>query len=71
MWGKHYSFPYKTSWIAAVSLRMVFFSYIFFSNYLCQFYFFNIELFENYNYNLLQIRLNHMGKHCNFYHKTL
>ena len=25
----------------------------------------------NYNYKLLQIRLNHVGKHCNFHHKTL
>jgi hypothetical protein len=28
-------------------------------------------LFLNYNYKSLQIRLNHVGKHCNFHHKTL
>jgi hypothetical protein len=28
-----------------------FFCYDFFQNYLCRFYFFNIELIENYNYN--------------------
>jgi hypothetical protein len=48
-----------------------FFSLWFFQNYLCQFYFFNIELVENYNYKSLQIRLNHVGKHCSFHHKTL
>ena len=48
-----------------------FFSYNFFQNYLCQFYFFNIELFDNYNYKSLQIRLNHVGKYCSFHHKTL
>ena len=31
----------------------------------------HIELFVNYNYKSLQIRLNHMGKHCSFHHKTL
>jgi hypothetical protein len=48
-----------------------FFSYDFFLNYLCQFYFFNIELVENYNYKSLQIRLNHVGKHYSFHRKTL
>jgi hypothetical protein len=48
-----------------------FFSLWFFQNYLCQFYFFNIELVENYNYKLLQIRLNHVGEYCSFHHKTL
>jgi hypothetical protein len=43
----------------------------FFQNCLCQIYFFNIELVENYNYKSLQIRLNHVGKHCSFHHKTL
>jgi len=70
MWGKHCNFPHKTLWIARVSLNMIFFSYDF-QNYLCQFYFFNIELVENYNYKSLQIRLNHMRKHCSFHHKTL
>jgi hypothetical protein len=71
MLGKHCSFPHKTLWIDIVSLHMVFFSYDFFQNYLCQFYFFNIEVVENYNYKSLQIRLNHIGKHYNFHHKTL
>jgi len=48
-----------------------FFCYNFFSNYLFQFYFFDIELFVNYNYKSLQIRLNHVRKHCSFHHKTL
>jgi len=48
-----------------------FFFLWFFSNYLCQFYFFNIEPVENYNYKSLQIKLNHVGKHCRFHHKTL
>jgi hypothetical protein len=34
----------------------------FFSNCLCQFYFLNIELFKNYNYKKIQIRLNYVGK---------
>jgi energy-coupling factor transporter transmembrane protein EcfT len=66
MWGKHYNFPYKTLWIATVSLRMIFFQIIF-----VNFIFFNIEFFENYNYKSLQIRLNHVGKNCSFYNKTL
>jgi len=70
MWGKHYSFAHKTLWIATVSLRMVFFVIIFFKlSFLILF--FNIELFVNYNYKSLQTRLNHVGKHCSFYHKTL
>jgi hypothetical protein len=47
------------------------FFYNFFSNYHFQFYFFNIKLFVNYNYKSLQIRLNHVEKHCSFHHKTL
>jgi hypothetical protein len=47
------------------------FLYNFFSNYLFQFYFFNIKLFVNYNYKSLQIRLNHVGKHYSFHHKIL
>jgi hypothetical protein len=70
MWGKYCNFAHKTLWIATVSLRMVFFVIIF-SNYLFQFYFFNIELFVNYNYKSLQIRLNHVRKYCSFHHKTL
>ena len=69
--GKHFSFPSKTLWIATISLHIVFFFLWFFQNYLCQFYLFNIELVENYNYKSLQIRLNHVGKHCSFHHKTL
>ena len=46
MWGKHCNFPHKTLWIATVSLHIVYSSYDFFLNYLCQF-FFNIELVEN------------------------
>ena len=49
--------------------HMVFFI-IFFQIILFNF-FFNIELFVNYNYKSLQIRLNHVGKHCSFHHKTL
>jgi len=70
MWGKHCRFSHKTLWIATVSLHTVFFSW-FFQNCFCQFYFFNIELVENYNYKSLQIRLNHVGKYCKFHHKTL
>ena len=70
MWGKHCSFPHKILWIATVSLHMVFFLIIF-SKLSLSIYFFNIELFENYNYKSLQIRLNHVGKHCSFHHKTL
>jgi len=45
-------------WIAIVFPHMVFmFFYNFFQNYLCQFYFFNIELVENFN--------------CSFPHKIL
>jgi hypothetical protein len=47
------------------------FLYNFFSNYPFKFYFFNIKLFVNYNYKSLQIRLNHVRKHCSFHHKTL
>ena len=71
MWRKHCTFSHKTLWIARVSLNIVFFFLWFFQNYLCSFYFFNIELIENYNYKSLQIRLNHVGKHCSFHHKTL
>ena len=71
MWGKHSNFLHKTLWIATVSLHIVCFSYDFFKNYLCQFYFFNIELIEDYNYKSIQIRLNHVGKHCSFHHKAL
>jgi len=71
MWRKHCSFTHKTLWIATVSLRMVFFVIYIFLNYPFQFYFFNIELFVNYNYKSLQIRLDHMGNHCSFHHKTL
>jgi hypothetical protein len=51
------SFPHKTLWIAIVFLYMGLFSFsfsfflfsymIFFQNYLCCFYFFNIKLIEN------------------------
>ena len=71
MWEKHCSFPHKTLWIARVSLNMDFFSYNFFKIIFVNFIFFNIELVENYNYKSLQIRLNHVGKHCSFHHKTL
>jgi hypothetical protein len=80
MWEKHYNFPRKLQWIAIIVFRtrffssffcVLFFCNIFSQNYLCQFYFFNIELVENYNYKSLQIRLNHLGKHRSFHHKTL
>jgi len=58
-------------WIATVSLRMVFFCYNFFQIIFFNFIFFNIELFVNYNYMSLQIRLNHVGKHYSFHYKTL
>ena len=70
MWGNHYNFFWKLLSIATVFFPYGFF-YNFFSNYPFLFYFFNIELFVNYNYKSLQIRLNHVGKHCSFYHKTL
>jgi hypothetical protein len=54
----------------SVSPRGFFFLW-FFQNYLCQFYFFNIELVENYNYKSLQIRLDYVGTYCSFHHKTL
>jgi len=42
----------KTLWITIVFPDMVFvFFNDFFQNYLCQFYFVNIELVENYNYS--------------------
>jgi hypothetical protein len=71
MWGKHCSFAHKTLWIATVSLCMVFFFVIIFLNYIFKLYFFNIELFVKYNYKSLQIRLNRVGKHYSFHHKTL
>jgi hypothetical protein len=46
---------------------MVFF-YDFFQNFLCWFYFFNIELVENYNYNKAKIM---WEKHYSFPNKTL
>jgi len=71
MWGKHSRFPHKTLWIATMSLHIVFFSYDFFKIVFVYFIFFNIELVENYSYKSLQIRLNHVGTHCSFHHKTL
>ena len=69
IWGKHCNFFLKiTVDCYSVFSHMVFFL-IFFK--LFQFYFFNIKLFVNYNYKSLQIRLNHVGKHCSFHHKTL
>jgi hypothetical protein len=70
MWGKHCGFPHKILWITTVSLHMIVFSYNFFQIIFVNLIFFNIELFENYNYKSLQIRLNHAGKHCSFHHKT-
>ena len=70
MWGNYCRFAHKTLWIATVSLHIVFFCYNFFQIIFFKF-FFNIELFVNYNYKSLQIRLNHVGKHCSFHHKTL
>ena len=45
-----------------------FFCYDFFQNFLCQFYFFNIELVENYNYNKAKIM---WEKYYSFPNKTL
>ena len=68
--GKHCSFPHKTLWSLQCLSTWSFFLIIF-SKKKFSIFFFNIELFENYNYMSLQIRLNHMGKHCSFHHKTL
>ena len=58
---------FKTLWVATVFPYMVFF-YDFFQNFLCWFYFFNIELVENYNYNKAKIM---WEKHYSFPNKTL
>ena len=65
MWRKHCSFPRKLLWIATMFFPTCFFLFFFiffFSNCLCQFYYLNIELFKNYNYKKIQIRLNYVGK---------
>jgi hypothetical protein len=53
MWGKYCSFPHMLLWIATVLSLLFFptvlsFFFLFFpQNFLCQFYFFNIELVKN------------------------
>jgi len=56
-------------------LLQCFFPYGFFYNFfqiiLFNFIFLILSFFMNYNYKSLQIRLNHVGKHYSFHHKTL